>query len=108
MLKQKLRLNSSFTAHQKVVDRLNSVAGTTWTAGLAKIFQTKTISQINKMAGRMKMQKQEPEQKSEAKQEETIEIDPDLPVQWDWSKQIEYILNCVLIGLWELLFVYRV
>lgn len=50
----RLQLNSKFSAHQKVVDKLNSIKGKTWTAGVNKYFLTKTIAEINRMSGRMK------------------------------------------------------
>lgn len=52
--KTRLQLNSKFSAHQKVVDKLNSIKGKTWTAGVNKYFLTKTIAEINRMSGRMK------------------------------------------------------
>jgi len=37
-----------------VVNKLNSIKGKTWTAGVNKYFLTKTIAEINRMSGRMK------------------------------------------------------
>lgn len=40
----KMRLSNRFTAHQKVVDKLNSIEGMTWTAGVSKFVQSKSIA----------------------------------------------------------------
>jgi len=43
-LQTKMRLSSKFSAHQKVVDKLNSIQGMSWTAGVSKFVQSKTIA----------------------------------------------------------------
>jgi hypothetical protein len=52
-----LRLNNRFSAHFKVVEKLNSIQGMTWTAGVSKFVEQKTIAQLNRMTGRMKKNK---------------------------------------------------
>jgi len=52
-LQSKLKLNSSFTNHLAYIRRLNKIKKS-WSADLSKDFFDKTISQLNKFAGRPK------------------------------------------------------
>lgn len=40
-----------------MVEKLNSIEGMTWVAGVSKFVEQKTIAQLNRMTGRMKKNK---------------------------------------------------
>lgn len=51
--KEKLSLSSSFTDHLKIIQRLNQHPANLWTASLHPAFQFLSISELNRMAGRV-------------------------------------------------------
>lgn len=53
-MKSALRMNNQFKAHQSVVERLNAIEGKGWTARVNKVFENKSIEEVNRLSGRMK------------------------------------------------------
>lgn len=47
-------MNSQFRAHQSVVERLNAIEGKGWTARVNKVFENKSIQEVNRLSGRAK------------------------------------------------------
>lgn len=47
-------MNSQFRAHSSVVERLNAIEGKGWVARVNKVFENKSIEEVNRLSGRAK------------------------------------------------------
>lgn len=97
-MKSTLKMNSQFKAHQSVVDRLNNMQGKTWTARVNKVFENKSIEEVNRLSGRMKktaslLAGRGKRHSSELQKQSDLvdELFKDNPAQqkhFDWSEEI--------------------
>lgn len=82
-----LRFDRNSKNHKEIVDILNKREKTKWTAKVYPEYESKTIGELNKMAGRKAVLKEKRNPMSLLQQEAKEDVS-DLPREWSWEDKL--------------------